>query len=370
MKRLVMLAAALWLAVLVSAPVSAETGVETGPIKIGVHVPLSGGNSAGGTAELNGMLLARQQQPSVLGREVQLVILDNASSPVEAAKAVSRLVRGGVVAVLGSYGSSEAVAGGEVTERARIPMLGTSCSNPLVTQGRHFSFRLSFQDGVQAEVLARHAVQALNVRRVVVLTCMENDFSVSLSAYFKRAFTEAGGQVSGEATFRTGSKDFSEQIAMLMDKKPDAVFFSGYSPEGAVFLQQLGPKPPFRILCGDSMDTPGLLQAPDGAAEKIVHAAFPFDPAQAPVFTSQWKAAYPDTAPSATGAVGYTAYTMMLDAIRRAGQTDSVAISKALGATANFSSPLGKLTMDPLHNANTRVGVVEYVGGQRRMKIY
>lgn len=340
------------------------------PIKIGVYLPLSGSNEEGGKSELNGILLGHQQQPKVLGRDVQLVILDNASNQVEAAKAVSRLVGENVIAIIGSYGSSEAVAGGEVAERARIPMLGTSCSNPLVTQGRHYAFRLSFSDGAQAEALARHAVQVLGCKQVMVLSCPTSDYSVGLAAYFKRAFSEAGGKVLGDLPFSEGEKDFSSHVTELMDKRPDLVFFSGYFPEGAHLLKQLGTFPPFRIMGGDSMDSLGLSHMPDGTAEQIVHAAFPYDPTQATAFTGQWKAAYPTMPPTPTGALGYTAYAMLVDAIRRAGQTDTDAVTRALGATTNFTSPVGRLSMDSFHNASTRVGVVEYRGGQRKLKIY
>lgn len=373
MKNMVLLIVTLCLAV--ALPVQAEplappTSPASTVIKIGVYLPLSGSNEAGGKSELNGILLAHQQQPQALGRDVQLVILDTTSNPVEAAKAVSRLAGENVVAILGSYGSSEAVAGGEVAERARIPMLGTSCSNPLVTQGRRYAFRLAFADSAQAGALAKHATDVLKTAQVVVISCPQSDYSVGLAAYFKRAFIESGGKVLADLPFMAGDTDFSSHIAAMMELRPDVVFFSGYSPEGSRLLKQLGAHPPFAILCADSMDGPAMTQLPDGTPEKIAHTALPYDAAQAPAFTAQWKAAYPEIPPSANGAMGYTAYALLMDALRRANESDTDAVTKALGKTTNFASPLGRLSIDSFNNANTRVGMVEYREGQRQVKIY
>ncbi len=75
-------------------------------IKIGVFEPLTGANAAGGELELEGIKLANKLYPTVLGKTVELVILDNKSDKVEAANAATRLVdQDKVPVVLGSWGS-------------------------------------------------------------------------------------------------------------------------------------------------------------------------------------------------------------------------------------------------------------------------
>ena len=61
------------------------------PIKIGVYLPLTGQNAFGGQLELDGIKLAHAEKPEVLGRKVELIIVDNKSDKVEAANAVTRL---------------------------------------------------------------------------------------------------------------------------------------------------------------------------------------------------------------------------------------------------------------------------------------
>ena len=120
------------------------------PIKIGVYLPLTGQNAFGGQLELEGVQLALKDMPEVLGRPIELVVVDNKSDKVEAANAVKRLVeRDKVVALIGTYGSSLAMAGAEVAEKAKVPGVGTSCTSPLVTQGKKYYFRACFIDPYQ-----------------------------------------------------------------------------------------------------------------------------------------------------------------------------------------------------------------------------
>ena len=72
-------------------------------IKIGVFEPLTGANGAGGADEYDGIKLANKLAPTVLGKKVQLVAVDNKSDKVEAANAATVLVqKEKVKAVIGS----------------------------------------------------------------------------------------------------------------------------------------------------------------------------------------------------------------------------------------------------------------------------
>lgn len=345
---------------------------QSNPVKIGVFMPLSGSNGPAGNLELKGILLAHKLMPSVLGRPVQLVILDTKSDPVEAAKAVSTLVSNEVTAILGAYGSSDALAGGEVAERARIPVMGTSCSSPLVTQGRKFYFRTAFLDAEQAKAAALYAKNELKCSNVAVLTNMSHDPSVGLAAYFKREFRQAGGKIVADLRYESGETDFTPQVEALMEAKPDVVFVASYVSEGINFLRALGTHPPFYILGTDAFDHPDLPRLAPASVQKLLHTAFPYDStktdsSESAKFTSQWEKTYPDAPPSTSAAVGYTSYVLLHHAITHAGDTSSEAIAMALSLTANVPTPLGKLSIDAFHDADTRVAVVGYPDGKRRI---
>ena len=75
-------------------------------IRIGVYEPMTGAMAAGGQQTMEGIELAHQQRPKVLGLPVRVILVDNRSDQVEAATAVTRLIQQDkVCAILGRYGS-------------------------------------------------------------------------------------------------------------------------------------------------------------------------------------------------------------------------------------------------------------------------
>ena len=61
-------------------------------VKIGVYLPLTGQMAFGGQLELEGVQMAHKEMPTVLGKKVELFVVDNKSDKVEAANAVKRLI--------------------------------------------------------------------------------------------------------------------------------------------------------------------------------------------------------------------------------------------------------------------------------------
>jgi branched-chain amino acid transport system substrate-binding protein len=342
-------------------------------IKIGVYLPLTGQMAFGGQLELEGVQMAHKEAPTVLGKKVELFVVDNKSDKVEAANAVKRLIeKEKVVAIIGTYGSSLAMAGGEVAEKAGIPMVGTSCTNPLVTQGKKYSFRVCFIDPFQGAGAATYAFTDLKAKTAALLVDVSNDYSVGLATFFTRSLTKLGGQVVANLKYQAGDQDFTAQLTEIISKKPDVLFIPSYFAEGAIIMKQakeLGAK--FRIMGGDAMDNPKIVEIGGAAVEGFVHTTFPYDPSMAnmsPIakkFTENWKKAYPSKEPNVNAALGYDTYLMVLDAIKRAGKAEPAAITKALAATKGFEGVTGSTTINATHDAEKPVGLVQIKDGKK-----
>ena len=61
-------------------------------VKVGVFLPLTGDNAAGGELELRGIKLANKLYPELNGKKIELVIADNKSDKAEAANVTWRPV--------------------------------------------------------------------------------------------------------------------------------------------------------------------------------------------------------------------------------------------------------------------------------------
>lgn len=342
-------------------------------IKIGVYLPLTGQNAFGGQLELEGVQLAHKAMPTVLGRPVELVVVDNKSDKVEAANAVKRLTeRDKVLAIIGTYGSSLAMAGGEVAEKAKVPAVGTSCTNPLVTQGKDYYFRACFIDPYQGAAAATYAYDNLGLKKAAILMDVSNDYAVGLSAFFKRYYKKLGGEIVAELKYSSGDQDFTAQMTELINKKPDIVFMPAYFAEGAIIMKQAREAgATFRLMGADAMDNPDTIKIGGKAVEGFLHTTFPYDLSmttmspEAQKFTDAWKKSFPAKDPNVNAALGYNAYFLIMDAITRAGKADSEAVTKALAATKGLATALGALTINESHDAEMPVGIIEYKNGQR-----
>jgi len=349
------------------------TALAADTIKIGVYLPLTGQMAFGGQLELEGVQMAYKEAPTVLGKKVELFVVDNKSDKVEAANAVKRLIeKEKVVAIIGTYGSSLAMAGGEVAEKAGVPMVGTSCTNPLVTQGKKYSFRVCFIDPFQGAGAATYAFTDLKAKTAALLVDVSNDYSVGLATFFTRSFTKLGGQVVANLKYQAGDQDFTAQLTEIISKKPDVLFIPSYFAEGAIIMKQtkeLGAK--FRVMGGDAMDNPKIVEIGGAAVEGFVHTTFPYDPSMkdmspiAKKFTENWKKAYPSKEPNVNAALGYDTYLMVLDAIKRAGKPEPAAITKALAATKGFEGVTGSTTINATHDAEKPVGLVQIKDGKK-----
>ena len=360
-------------AVLLIAMLCSCAYADDGVIKIGVFNCLTGQNALGGQLELEGTQLAHKLMPEISGKKVELIIVDNKSDKVEAANAVTRLIENDkVCAIIGTFGSSLAMAGGEVAEKAKIPVVGTSCTNPLVTLGKKYYFRVCFIDPYQGAGAATYALRKLNFKRAATLIDVASDYSVGLGTFFKTAFEKMGGEIVAELKYNSGDQDFTAQLTELITKNPDIVFLPAYFAEGAIVLKQaneLGAE--FKFIGADAMDNPEIVTLGGDSVEGFMHTTFAYDPSMkdmnptAKQFTEEWRKVHPDKDPNALAAVGYDAYVMLKDAIERAGSAEPEKIRDALEQTKDLPTVTGITTINVTHDAEKDMGIVEIRDGKK-----
>jgi branched-chain amino acid transport system substrate-binding protein len=354
------------------APAPTPGTPDTSVIKIGVFEPLTGANAAGGEMTVEGIKLANEKVGEVLGRKVELVIVDNKSEKVEAANAVSKLIDSDkVVAIIGSYGSSLSMAAGDIVKNAKIPAVGDSPTNPLVTLNNDYYFRVCFIDPFQGTVMANYAVSELGAKTAAIIQDVQQDYSVGLSNYFVKAFKELTGSdasIVGTTSYNTGDQDFSAQLTNIKALNPDVIFAPGNYGESAILIKQardLGITTP--ILGGDTWEAPDFLelggQAVEGAAySSHFTAAAPINDVSK-TFLADYKAKYNMDA-NAFAALGYDAYMVIIDAITRANSTDSVAIRDAIATTKDFVGSTGNITLDENGDAVKSAVINKVVNGK------
>lgn len=332
-------------------------------IKIGIFEPFTGKNSSGGKQEALGIAYANAIQPTVTINgttyQVELILADNESSVEKAPTAAASLVDHEVAAVLGSFGSDASMAGGSVFEIAGIPVVGVTCSNPAVTAGNPYYFRISWLDTFQGSALANFAAEHLAASTVYCLAERNDNYSAGLCSYFIGAFTELGGSVVYE-TYPAGTTDFTPYIRAAQHEGAE-IFFAPVSTEAALFIitqaGEIGLDMP--ILAGDTWDSNVVAAAGRSANQDIYVTTF-FDEnvqdEEGKAFVagfqqyisseeSRLKHNGGNTMVSAASAMGYDAYFTVLEAIKNANSTEPAAIRDALWNTT-YSGIAGDISFD------------------------
>jgi branched-chain amino acid transport system substrate-binding protein len=304
----------------------------------------------------------------VRGKKLELITLDNSGKAEETISVVQRLVSQDKVDVLiGEVASSRSLAAAPIAQRAGVPMISPSSTNPKVTEVGDHIFRVCFIDPFQGTVIAKFATEKLNAKTAALFIDKKSDYSVGLAEFFRKAFTEKGGTILDEQSYSSGDIDFKGQLTKFRSIKPDVIMLPGYYTEVGLILKQareLGLKSVF--LGGDGWDSPKLFEI---GGKSLIGSYFSNhysvedpDP-KIQDFVNRFKALYNSEVPDSMAVLGYDAVMMLRDALNRASTLDRKGIRDALAATKDFRGVTGMITMDQNRNASKSAVVVEVQDG-------
>jgi len=350
---------------------------ESNVIKVGHFASMTGPTATFGQSTDKGIRLAIDEinkQGGVMGKEILVITEDDAGKTEEAAAAVQKLItRDRVVAILGEVASSRSIVGGNICESEGIPMISPSSTNPKVTQGKKWVFRVCFVDTFQGAAMARFCYETLKARKAAILKDRKNEYSVGLAEFFAKTFEQLGGTIVADENYQEGDVDFKPQLAKIKSFNPDVLFVPGYYTECGLILKQarrdLGMGLP--IVGGDGWDSASLIQEIKGDLEgRGVFFGNHFSPyeerPEVQEFVKKFKERYGEL-PDAMAALGYDAARILADAIKRASSTESAKIRDAIEQTEDFPGVTGRITIDENHNAKKPLLVLQVSNGKTKV---
>ncbi len=330
-------------------------------VRIGVFEPATGDSGAGGKQEMLGMQYANKECPTVdIGGEtytVELVYADNGSSSDKAPTAAAELVGKDVSLILGSYGSGVSIAGGPVFDEAGLAAVGVTCTNPNVTAGNDYYFRICFLDPFQGTVLANFAQEKFSAKKAYLLGELGNDYDQGLLNYFEQAFD---GEVVKDS-FPTNTSDFSTYLNKAVSENADVIFCPvsiAYATQIVKLAASMNLEIP--VLGSDTLDNNKVLEAAAGSDVKLYVSTF-YQEGGSPEFDEGIKAWLNEDSTAMTNnggndtiaavtAMGYDAYYVALEALKAAGSTDKAAVKAAL-PSLTYTGVSGAIAFDEVGDA-------------------
>ncbi len=210
-------------------------------IKIGMGAPMTGDNAAFGTDISQAAIMAMADAGAFQGFKFELVAQDDGGSAEGGASVANKLVSDPtVVAIEGHIFSGATVAAIPIYEKASLPMLSPSATNAtLTTTGSKVFNRNVFTDAIQGKFAASYLYNTLKIKNLAIM----HDgaaYGQGLAQTVNDIFKQLGGNVVAFQAITPGESDYSAVLADIASKKPDAIFFGGYTAEAAVLVNQMG----------------------------------------------------------------------------------------------------------------------------------
>ncbi len=343
-----------------AAPVATQTqAASTEPIKIGALHNMTGNEGPlDGPASQGAKLAVKQINDAggLLGRQVELVLMDTKTDIATAGNAATQMVNQKVVAVEGYADTDYALTTGPILAKAGIPYVTAGATSPkLPAVVPDWLFMANWGDNTQAAAMAEYAYNDLNLRTAFLMNNAGKEVSYLVTDYFTKRFEELGGKVVHTENYQTGDRDYSAEITKFkaISPAPDLIYV-GTSPDdiGTIIKQFRESGVDAWIMSNDGADTPLLLQVAGPSATKVLyttHAFFEENTGTDIVkkFMADYKAQYGNIPENAFVGLAYDATNLIADAIKRAGSTDSAKIKDALQATKGFQAVTGTISYDP-----------------------
>jgi branched-chain amino acid transport system substrate-binding protein len=351
-------------ALLMASPALAQS------IVIGVSTPVTGVAAAASEWERWGIELALEEintAGGLLGRKVEVMILDNKCNPSEAVNVTNKLVEAKVVAIVGSHCSSAHLASMPIIKEAKIPMITGIASNPQITAqsgvgGNDWAFRINPSDQAMMEALGAY-LGSKKVFKTVAIVAEDTDYGRGAADAFKLVAGPAGITITSADFHPQNMPDFTTILTRIQQRRPDAIATVQLGGDSINFLRnamQLGLRIPYtgRIELGgrnQQIIEAGGMEGSIGAWTYSQDIAAP----QNKTFVEKIKAKH-DSTPYLQTWGSYDSMRILAQAIREADSTDSTKVRDAM-KKLKFTPVHGKEVTFDDHNQAGKYVVLQTV---------
>ena len=344
------------------------------PIVIGVSTGQTGAVAVAAEWELWGVNLAIEEinaAGGLLGRKVEVLVLDNKCNPSEAVNVANKLVEAKVVAIEGAHCSSAHLASMKIIADAKIPMVTGIASNPQITElagpGRNeYSFRISPSDAAMMEALGTYLGGKKLFKNVAIIG-EDTDFGRGGADAFKKVAEKAGVTIVSTDFHPQNTPDFTSILTRIQQRRPDAIATFQVGGDSINFLRQamqLGVRIPYtgRIELGGRNQP--IIEA--GGMEKSISAWTYNATIDAPsnkAFFEKIKAKH-KSQPYLQTWGGYDSIRVIAQAIKDANSTEGPKIKDAI-KNMKFTNVMGKVVTFDDHNSAGRFVVLQTVNNKK-----
>jgi branched-chain amino acid transport system substrate-binding protein len=216
---------------------TAASAAAQGTVKVGMVMPMTGPLAAAGQQVIAGArLYIKQHGDRVAGKQIELIVRDDASSGETGKRLIQELVVNDKVDVIGGGLTADLIPSAPLLTEAQKPTVIMLSSTTAVVEKSPFFVRTSCTLAQSSAIMADWAVKKRLSKAVTLVT----EFAPGLEAEetFTNNYKAAGGQLVEAIRVPLRSPDFAPFLQRVKDASPQALFVFIPSTQAAVFAKQ------------------------------------------------------------------------------------------------------------------------------------
>jgi branched-chain amino acid transport system substrate-binding protein len=323
------------------------------PFRIGLIIPLTGGQASTGKQLDNAVkLYMRQNGDVVAGRKIEVMVKDDGANPDNTKRLAQEMIVNDKIHLLAGFGiTPTALAAAPLATQAKIPEIVMLAGTSIITERSPYIVRTSFTLAQSSTIIGDWAAKN-GIRKVATLT---TDYAPGHDAlqFFKTRFTAGGGEILDEIKVPLVNPDFAPFLQRVKDAKPDAIYVFVPGGQGGNFMRQFSEraldKAGIKVIGpGDVMDDDlmgGMSDAALGTVTAHMYSAA-HDSALNKAFVGAYKAAFASR-PGFVAVGGYDGIHLIYEALKKTGgKSDGDALVEAMKGM-KWESPRGMIAIDP-----------------------
>jgi branched-chain amino acid transport system substrate-binding protein len=320
-------------------------------VKIGLILPMTGGQASTGKQIDNAVKLYMQQHgDTVAGRKIEVILKDDAAVPDNTKRLAQELIVNDKVSFIAGFGvTPAALAAAPLATQAKVPEIVMAAGTSIITERSPYIVRTSFTLAQSSTIIGDWAAKN-GIKKVATLT---SDYAPGNDAltFFKQNFTAGGGEIVEEVKVPLANPDFAPFLQRMKDAKPDAMFVFVPAGQGGNFMKQYAERGLTGIKVigpGDVMDDDllnGMGDAALGAVTAHLYSAA-HPSAKNKEFVAAYKKAF-NQRPGFMAVGGYDGIHLIYEALKKTGgKTDGDGLIEAMKGM-KWESPRGPISIDP-----------------------
>jgi branched-chain amino acid transport system substrate-binding protein len=344
---------------------TAMRAADTGTLKVGVQLPLTGERADVGKLMQNALQMALDKVNAGKGPKLELVWADDESTTDGIAKSPGKLIHDPqIIAIAGEINSPLVMASAPIVDKEGLPYI-TGGSSPRTTAASPWIFRAGASDALLTKLLIDYMTDELKAKDIAILhdkTGVHNQ----RAGLVVDALKEKGIVPSVNGTWSPGDRSFTAQIEQVKAGQAKVLLALGETAEGGAFFKDAKAAGlQAQIIGHRDFGAKSVLDEAGSAADGALIFT-EYAPALMGQNTRTWAAAYQKRfgdAPNVIAAQYYDSLLLIAEAMKTGGATRA-GVKSGLEHLKAYPGVMADYTFDANRNGVHRFIVAKVGGGK------